>query len=294
MIIWSIQKLIIMGWLKKLFGTKKEETNQKIEVGNGIFVDEQGNISGELEISASLNDKETSQRISINTSVEKLDKWLREQHVKQEEAERNKDNPDSCEREPNQDEVKIPIDKVSEYQSALPYKHPLGEMMFEAKLNTIETGYNNIIVLREDFLTIERYYNAQQRTYTLLGNANVYEKNGDTDLAIEAYQEVISIGYSGAGYAINKPYDRLMILYRKKKEVDNEINIIRQTIVALSAQNKISADRSIKEHPEKENEILTALPLCTRVMGDNGFYIYIPYDVPKYQVRLEKLLLKKK
>lgn len=39
-----------MTWFKKLFGKKKQKEPKQIDLGNGFSVDEEGNISGELEM----------------------------------------------------------------------------------------------------------------------------------------------------------------------------------------------------------------------------------------------------
>lgn len=281
-----------MSWFKNLFGDKKG--TKKIDVGNGISSDEQGNISGELEMSVSLNDKKTSYRIPVNTSVGKIDRWVKEQQIKREEAERNKANLNSCEREPNQDEVKIPINEIDEYTRALPCKHPLGKYLFESKLETIHTGYNNILISKQDYETIEYHLNRMKRTYSLLEQAIKYEQGGELDLAIDAYQEVIEIGYDGVGYSIERPHHRLVILYRKKKDTDGEIKAAEKAINTLSAFNERMAQAAITESPNKKDEIERALPLCEQVKKDDGFLCFNPYDVIFYTQRLEKLLAKKK
>lgn len=283
-----------MKLFKKIFGKNSKKEFKEYDLGNGVRANSKGEIYGEIGIKTSLNGKEYSSKVPINTTIDKLSELSDRFEKERIQEEQNRLNPNSCEREPNDDEVMVRIDDISGYMYALPYKHPLGDMIFEAKLNTIGTGFNNIVISKQDFSILKSYYKSQKQTYELLTEASNYEKSGDIDLAIESYHKVISIGYNGGGYNVQRPYDRLMILYRKKKDIEREESIIRETIEVLSELNKLSADRAIKEHPEKEDEILSAVPLCHSVMGDNGFYIYNPYDIPKYQTRLEKLLSKKK
>lgn len=59
------------------------------------------------------------------------------------------------------------------------------------------------------------------------------EKSGDIDKAIEVYEENIKSGYPAA-YS----YERLMILYHKQKDYENEKRIIRAAITVFSKENE--------------------------------------------------------
>lgn len=282
-----------MSWFKKLFGSRKDKN--KLDLENDRTTKEIENVSFEFEITASLNDKKTSrQNISINTSIEKLDKWLKDRAVEREMQERNKANPNSVEREPNENEVTISVSKIDEYMYALPCKHPLKEIIFDAKLNTIKTGCNNIILSKDDYSIIERHYNTQQRIFYLLRKAKEYEENGDLDSAIEMYEEVNVIWYHYTGSSPDIAYSRLVVLYRKKKDSEREVKTIEKAIELLTELNKSMAQNAIIENQSKKDEIIDALPLCKKVKKDDGFLCFNPYDTNFYTQRLEKLLAKKK
>lgn len=270
---------------------KKKETveSQEFDLGNGMFGNEKGEIYGELQIKTSFNGQEFIHKLPINTTVEKLKE-------EDERKEANKANPDSCEREPTENEVLIHISNIDKYHKSMPIEHPLRDKLFEAEIRTITSGCNNIVISRKELdeleLQLKRHNDSiiqQSKVYELLNKGCEFEKTGDIDKAISIYQEVVSIGYDGVGYGINKPYDRLMILYRKKKDVENEIKIIEKVIMALLEKNNKCACRAIEQHPDKKKEILSALPNCSRVMGNDGFYCFIPYDIVKYRDRLLKI-----
>ena len=279
-----------MRLLGKIFN-KKQKDIKEFELGDGLFCNEKGEVYGEIQISTSFNEQDNILKFPINTTVEKL----------KEEYERNKANeanPNSCEREPNEDEIKIPVDDIYRYQEGL-YEHPLRQKLSKAHINAIKNRYNNIIILKSEYE--ELLSKIQQRSdlqklknkvYEMLDKGRQLEKAGDIDSTIEVYQKVVDIDYNGVGYGQNKPYDRLMILYRKKKDVDNEIKTIEQAIKVLSEENNKRALSAIEKHPDKKEQILNAMEHCVRVMGDDVFFCFIPYDVTIYQDRLQKITKK--
>ena len=115
------------------------------------------------------------------------------------------------------------------------------------------------------------------------------EKTGDIDGAIATYEKNIS-----AGYPATHSFDRLMILYRKRKEYDKEIVVIEKAIALFDLQNKENAEKSIMSFPSRKNEILSALKTCSVVYGDSvneygkRSICFNPYDINKYKSRLEK------
>ncbi len=209
----------------------------------------------------------------------------------------NKENPNSCERDPNDDEVRFSRDDYDKYLSII---IGLSDEIHEKIRKNIYSaefyGYNNIIISKnthKEILLRHQQHNdfikRRNKVYGLLSKANELEKSGNINLAIAMYHEVINIGYDDVGYGKDKPYNRLIILYRKIKDVDNEIKIIEQTIKVLLEENRKLAYRAIELYPDKKEEILSAIPSCSRVMGDNGFYCFIPYDAIKYRDRLLKI-----
>lgn len=63
------------------------------------------------------------------------------------------------------------------------------------------------------------------KTAELNNKGIAYEKSGNISQAIKTYEECIALGYD-APHA----YDRLMILYRKAKDYNNEIRVIKRAL----------------------------------------------------------------
>lgn len=120
------------------------------------------------------------------------------------------------------------------------------------------------------------------------------EKAGNIEVAIAAYQQNVS-NRVVASYS----YERLMVIYRRLKDYDKEIEVIEKAIEVFSKENERRAEIAIKDNPSKAAEIKASLESCTDVRSDtkNQFGVFIvcfaPYDVAKYRKRLEKAKLLK-
>jgi len=65
------------------------------------------------------------------------------------------------------------------------------------------------------------------------------EKQGKIDDAIELYEKNINENFEG-----NHPYDRLAIIYSKRKQTDNEIRVLKKAILVFT--NVVSDEREDK------------------------------------------------
>ncbi|GCA66055.1 hypothetical protein KGMB01110_04910 [Mediterraneibacter butyricigenes] len=73
-------------------------------------------------------------------------------------------------------------------------------------------------------------------------NARELEKQGDIDTAITLYEKNVSHRFVG-----NYPYDRLAIIYRKKKDYANEIRVLKTAIDVFTHDVPVTrSDRSVK------------------------------------------------
>lgn len=63
------------------------------------------------------------------------------------------------------------------------------------------------------------------KTAELNNRGIIYEKSGRISQAIKVYEECAALGYDAT-----HAYDRLMILYRKAKDYNNEIRIIKRAL----------------------------------------------------------------
>lgn len=91
----------------------------------------------------------------------------------------------------------------------------------------------------------------------LLGTARrnnegvAYEKDGRIDDAIAVYEENIKVGYPAA-----HAYERLMILYRKRKEYAQEVRVIRRAIEVYSSTNMTAFVEKYNKRLLKATELL--------------------------------------
>lgn len=179
------------------------------------------------EISFTVNGKETK----IETPLS--DAFFRNMEAKK----RNRENPLSCEREPNADEVRVSINFFDPCCGLAGWDKY--DIYWKARTSAIFKGYNNIIVKAEDYAEAKDYITQSKKlkenlyaTAALNNAGREHEQNGEIDAAISTYEECVALGYR-ACYA----YERLMILYRKKKDYTNEKRII-ETALKLYPDNE--------------------------------------------------------
>ena len=84
---------------------------------------------------------------------------------------------------------------------------------------------------------------ALHKTADLNNTGIAYEKSGNIPQAIKTYEECVAIGHD-APHA----YDRLMILYRKAKDYNNEIRVIKRALEIFKYQ---TLAKKYKERLEK-------------------------------------------
>lgn len=113
------------------------------------------------------------------------------------------------------------------------------------------------------------------------------EKKGEIDKAIQVYEKNLEIGCI-ATYS----YDRLMVLYHKRKDYQNEIRVIKRYLELFSFENEKRYKAAIENNPKFKNEIQYAYIHEERVMGDNGIYIYTPYQLERYKEKLKMIMNK--
>lgn len=126
-----------MKWIKKLFfGNAKYSPSDDDRISD-FSVDEEGNISATVTLS--VNGGKLA--IPLSTNAEAL-----------EQIQRNKNNPNSCEREPAEYEIKIPLSEFRETCVMIPHGgSELGIKMFRICILARKMGYNNVIVSKTDY-----------------------------------------------------------------------------------------------------------------------------------------------
>lgn len=109
------------------------------------------------------------------------------------------------------------------------------------------------------------------------------EKEGMIDEAIKVYEK--SIAYR---LPMKHPYDRLTILYRKKKDYENEIRVLKIAIEVFMKENEKRANRTIDEDGSMYNQVMQALETNENIKYEDGKWAFVQYDVMSYITRLEK------
>lgn len=117
----------------------------------------------------------------------------------------------------------------------------------------------------------------------LIPIAQSLEKEGMIDEAITVYEKSIL-----SKIPATVPYDRLMILYRKKKDYENEIRVIKDAISVFMAENERRAGRVIEGDSSLYNDVMQALETNESIRYDDGKWAFVQYNVMDYITRLEK------
>lgn len=114
-----------------------------------------------------------------------------------------------------------------------------------------------------------------------------HEENGNIDKAISLYEENVI-----EGYPATLSFERLYVLYRKRRQYQDELRVLDVAIQIFSKENEEGFKR-ITEKPENapyKDALQIALETCTPVKNDEGWYIFCPYPVIQYIERREKVL----
>lgn len=109
------------------------------------------------------------------------------------------------------------------------------------------------------------------------------EKEGMIDEAIKVYEKSIV-----SRLPIKHPYERLAILYRKKKDYENEIRVIKIAIEVFMKENEKRANRVIDEDGSMYKQVMQALETNENIKYEDGKWTFVQYDVMNYITRLEK------
>lgn len=109
------------------------------------------------------------------------------------------------------------------------------------------------------------------------------EKEGMIDEAINVYEK--SIIYR---LPLKHPYERLAILYRKRKDYENEIRVIKIAIEVFMKENERRANMVIDEDNSMYNQVMQALETNESIKYEDGKWAFVQYDVMSYITRLEK------
>jgi len=113
------------------------------------------------------------------------------------------------------------------------------------------------------------------------------EKKGDIEDAIKLYEQNVADEFFGT-----HPYDRLAIIYRKRKQFDDEIRILKRKISINQEGLHYFLEHYPKDFPK---ELIEKAKSFKQIRDIKGKVIFNPYPVDNYRKRLEKAkILKRK
>ena len=187
------------------------------------------------DVPASLSIRVQGREYSIPTpDADKVTAWS-------ERKEANETNPDSCETMPGEGETLVPVSFFAPGCGLAGWSKY--EDYWEACNRASWNGYNNIVVSVADYEEAEAYKaEAERRERLLYTTAELnnkgleLEKRGEVPAAIATYEECIKLRYP-AFHA----YWRLCVLYRKAKDKENELRVIRVALDVFPDDEKFTA-----------------------------------------------------
>lgn len=145
----------------------------------------------------------------------------------------------------------------------------LGDNLFKLRIKALATGDTHISILRSDYIAIrENIAKSRRNDYTIDRTAYLnkvgigLEKDGDIDGAISVYEENIKIRRS-ASHA----YDRLLVLYRKRGDVENEKRVL-EIAISIFGSDKYKSRLSKLDGSFVKNE--TVFPLRSNLFVPDG------------------------
>lgn len=154
--------------------------------------------------------------------------------------------------------------------------------------STIFYFSNNIAIDRNKIANLQKYRDAID---ILIKKGRVFENTKEYGRAIHLYHRIINEQIDN-----KEPYKRLMIIYRKLKEKEKEIQIIRDAISFFETlrENQKKYTLGLARKYGEEDFALSYINNNKRIQYYNGMFdLYNPNtDIEKWKERLNKLLIK--
>ena len=145
------------------------------------------------------------------------------------------------------------------------------------------------MTLIENIQRIKKSENTRLENLDITASLNnkgiALEKKGRIEDAIRIYEQCISHKYPAT-----HSFNRLMILYRKKKDFEKELMVINSAIDVFMSENEKRVDSAMKQFPEYKDEIWIGLETNKTVRDKKGMVLFSPYDVMDLITRKEKVL----
>jgi tetratricopeptide (TPR) repeat protein len=124
-------------------------------------------------------------------------------------------------------------------------------------------------------------------TVDLNNKGKEYEKSGDVDKAIFCYEENLKLGYTATF-----SYERLMVIYRKRKMYHDELRIIELAISIFKTENERRFKLAISnpKNQQYQDRLQLAMEQNIDARNDEGWCILSLYPVLKWIGRRSKVI----
>lgn len=109
------------------------------------------------------------------------------------------------------------------------------------------------------------------------------EKEKMIDEAINVYEKAII-----PQLPVKHPYERLAILYRKRKDYVNEIRVVKIAISVFMKENERRAGIACDTDSSLHDTVMQALETNESIRYEDGKWAFVQYDVMEFITRLEK------
>ena len=204
-----------------LFKKKKKTKNVEVATENAdIVISTSGNIKGAVCVNTGFGCIE----MPINTNIQQI-----------EEKERRENDPNSCERLPNESEVVVPISRdMSDSLVVRAFGWSKYEEYSRLEFRSRLQRYNNFIMSKSDYGEMLEYIHTKESANKLhwqlrdkYNEGLACEKSGNFTDAEKCYNECLVLDQT-----FFDSFNRLIIMYHRNKEYEKEISVLQRAVVA--------------------------------------------------------------
>lgn len=151
------------------------------------------------------------------------------------------------------------------------------------KLSVPQGFYEKLADLKDEFIL-------RDCSAKLNGRALELEKSGNIDGAVELYEKSIAMEF-----AQPFPFERLRIIYKRRKDPANELRVLRAGVALFEPANDERFLQALSEYPQLEEEVGNARcnPKKGTLRDENGdLVVAFISEEAKYRYRIQELLKK--
>lgn len=167
---------------------------------------------------------------------------------------------------------------------------PNGSELFKKANDAFWSGNKTMLVDEKEYNELNEMWHKYRDKQLALAKTSEYnnqgielEKANRIEEAIKIYEKAIALRYPAT-----HAYDRLMILYRRIGQYEQEQRVINIAIDVFSEENKRRAEKAKLSNPDYAEQIDLALETNEDVKTPDGKWVLCQYEVMKYFNRYAK------